>query len=152
MLIYLLCSGVADGSTGSVQEQELTHDGVLQSRSMVRKFRAYAPVMDMALISPYQSAKQTSEALALSFPSMHFEVSELLTPDADVYTVMTAIEGFDVQQLLMIGHNPLLSKLLSLLVDGTVDSSRAITHSAVVCVELDFIAPGCGEIKYTMEP
>lgn len=83
---------------------------------------------------------------------MQFDVSELLTPDADVYAVMDAIESFDVQQLLMIGHNPLLSNLLSVMVDGTVDSSRSIGHSTLVCVELDFVAPGCGEIKYTMEP
>jgi phosphohistidine phosphatase SixA len=83
VLIYLLCSGIADGSTGGVQEQNLTHDGVMQCRSMVRKFRVYAPVMDVALISPYKTAKQTSEALTLSFPTMEFEVSELLNPDAD---------------------------------------------------------------------
>ena len=152
MLIYLLHSGIVDQSGASPQDRELSRDGVTQSRAMVRKFRVYAPQVDMALISPYRSAKQTSEALALSFPSIHFEVSELLAPDADVYAVMDAVENFDVQQLLMIGHKPLLPLLLSVMVDGTADSSRSIGCSTLVCVDMDFIAPGCGEIKYTMEP
>ena len=152
MLIYLLHSGIVDDSGGSPQDRELSHDGVMQSRAMVRKFRVYAPQVDMALISPYLSAKQTSEALALSFPTIHFEVSELLAPDADVYAAMDAIEKFDVQQLLMISHKPLLPTLLSVMVDGTVDSSRSVGDSTLVCVEMDFIAPGCGAIKYTMAP
>ena len=109
MLVYLLRSGIAEDDFSGDEDRDLTHDGIMQSRAIVRKFRVYAPLMDLALISPYQSAKQTSEALALSFPKMQFDVSELLTPDADVYAVMDAIESFDVQQLLMIVHNPLLS-------------------------------------------
>lgn len=67
MLVYLLRSGIAEDDFSGDEDRDLTHDGIMQSRAMVRKFRVYAPLMDLALISPYQSAKQTSEALALSF-------------------------------------------------------------------------------------
>ena len=80
VLIYLLHSGIVDVSGGSAQDLELSRDGVMQSRAMVRKFRVYAPQVDLALISPYRSAKQTSEALALSFPSIRFELSDRLSP------------------------------------------------------------------------
>ena len=52
--------------------------------------------------------------------------------------------------LILIAHNPLLSRLFSLLVDGTTEGARQVETSNALCIMMDIIAPGCGELKYVL--
>ncbi len=85
------------------------------------------------------------------FPDLNFEVNELLVPDADAYDVMQIIEQSGIEHLLLVGHNPLMSRLFSLMIDGIAETMRPFGTSNLVCIEMDLVAPGCGEIQYTME-
>ncbi len=152
MLIYLIRHGIAEAKAESDAARELTREGIAQTRSMVEKFRMYCPTLDLAIISPYQRARQTASCLRTLFPTTKFDVNPSITPDGDVYATLDAIENFDVQHLLIVSHNPLLSNLLSVMVDGTLGSNRNIGNSTLICVSMDFVAPGCGEILYTLEP
>jgi phosphohistidine phosphatase len=86
------------------------------------------------------------------FPELDLTLDAGITPDGDVYGVMDAIESYDLQQVLLVSHNPFLSNLLSLLVDGTMESHRPVGNATLHCVSMDVVAPGCGEILYTLEP
>jgi phosphohistidine phosphatase len=57
-----------------------------------------------------------------------------------------------VQHLLIVSHNPFLSNLLSLMVDGTMESHRYVANATLHCLSMDIVAPGCAKIAYTLEP
>lgn len=152
MLIYLVRHGKAEQKALRDQDRELTREGLMETRAMVAKFRLQATSMDMAVMSPYQRARQTASIMRVAIPGMRFEPSELLTPNADVYELLETIESYRVMHVLLVSHNPLLSNLLSLMIDATLETSRHMDTSHLVCVEMDCVAPGCGEIRYTMSP
>ena len=108
--------------------------------------------MDRVLCSPYNRAQQTASAVMTLFPDIALTLDESIKPGGDVYSVLDAIDCLDVQHLLIVSHNPLLSNLLSVMVDGTMESNRYVDNAMLHCVSMDVVASGCGEIALTLEP
>jgi len=152
MLLYLLRHAIAQDSAESDSARELTPKGMDQARSIARVFNQHSPQVDRVICSPYARAQQTAASIMRLFPELDLPLDAGITPDGDVYRVMDAIESYDLQQVLLVSHNPFLSNLLSLLVDGTMESHRPVGNATLHCVSMDVVAPGCGEILYTLEP
>lgn len=152
MLVYLLRHGIAENRAASDAVRELTREGLLQTQAVVEKFKQHAPQLDMAIVSPYVRARQTASCVQSAFPDLQFDVDSRIKPSGDVIAVMDAIEGFGVQQLLLVGHNPLLSNLLTHLVDRLPQVNSYMRNSMLVCVSMDIVASGCGELVFTIEP
>lgn len=152
MLVYLLRHAVAENNAASDAARDLTEEGLAQARSITAKFRQYSPAMEKVLCSPYNRAQQTASTVMALFPEVALTTDDRITPSGDVYAVMDAIESFDVQHLLLVSHNPFLTNLLSLIVDGTMDARRFVDNATLHCLSMDVVAPGCGEIAYMLEP
>lgn len=152
MLIYLLRHGIAEQRGLSDAARVLSREGLTQTRSMAEKFKLYEPRVDRAFMSPLQRAQQTAAMLRLVFPNLRFELDPDLVPDANVYSLFDKLETYNARNLLFVSHNPLLSNLLSLILDGTLESRRPFETSHLYCIEMDFVAPGCGTLKYVLEP
>lgn len=152
MLIYLVRHGIAEERSVSDQARELTREGVVQTRAVLEKFKPYAPEIDLALMSPYQRATQTASLLRQALPSLQFKPEPRITPEGDVHDVMDLLESSGALQVLLVSHNPLLSNLMCMLLDGTLESGRNIEPSNLVCISMDVFAPGCGELMYTLTP
>jgi phosphohistidine phosphatase len=152
MLLYLLRHAIAEDNAATDASRDLTAQGLAQASSIKDKLSRQAPQMDKVLCSPYNRAQQTAHAVMTLFPDLSLTTEESIKPGGDVYEVMDAIEASDVQHLMLIGHNPFLSNLLSVLLDGTMNSSRHMGNATLHCISLDVVAPGCGEIVYTLEP
>jgi len=152
MLVYLLRHAIAQNRAASDSVRDLTAQGLAQARSITEKFKRYSPAMDRVLCSPYNRAQQTASVVMTLFPDIELTLDESIKPGGDVYGVLDAIEALDVQHLLIVSHNPLLSNLLSVMVDGTMESHRYIDNGTLHCVSLETIASGCGEITYMLEP
>lgn len=152
MLIYLLRHGIADQRAVADATRELSREGITQTREVVEKFKLYEPFIERAYMSSLQRARQTAGLLRPALPNLRFDVDRNLEPDGDVYKVFESIEKSPVQNLMLVSHNPLLSNLLSLMLDGTLESSRHFAESHLYCIEMDVVAPGCGTIKYVLEP
>ncbi|MDD9896751.1 MAG: phosphohistidine phosphatase SixA, partial [Gammaproteobacteria bacterium] len=146
--------GIAARMANSDPERELTPEGIAQSRSVAKKFFLQSPQLDKGFVSPYERAKQTAAEFRLAFPQVEFEQTELITPDSDPYEVLNLLEQNQEQNVILVSHNPLLSRLVSLLVDGTLESNHRVQvdTSNVFCVTMDIVAPGCGELKYVLVP
>lgn len=152
MLIYLLRHGIAETKGISDAARELSREGIIQTRSMAEKLKLYEPQVDKAFMSPLQRARQTATMLQTVFPNLRFNVDRSLEPNADVHALLDKLESCDVQNLLLVSHNPLLSNLLSLILDATLETARPFAPSHLYCIEMDSIAPGCGTLKYVLEP
>jgi phosphohistidine phosphatase len=149
MLVYLLRHAIAENRATTDSLRDLTAEGLAQARSITEKFNQYSPVMDRVLCSPYNRAQQTASAVMTLFPDIALTLDESIKPGGDVYSVLDCL---DVQHLLIVSHNPLLSNLLSVLVDGTMESHRYVDNAMLHCVSMDVVASGCGEIALTLEP
>ena len=152
MLLYLLRHAIAEDRAESDSARELTPKGLGQARSIAIKFSQRSPQVDRVICSPYARAQQTAASMMPLFPELDLTLDAGVAPDGDIYGVMDAIEGYDLQQVLLVSHNPFLSNLLSVLVDGTMETHRPEDNATLHCVSMDVVAPGCGEILYTLEP
>ena len=152
MLVYLLRHAIAEDRAATDSLRDLTAEGLAQARSITEKFKQHSPVIDRVLCSPYNRAQQTASAVITLFPGLALTLDESRKPDGNVYSVLDAIEGLGVQHLLVVSHNPFLSNLLSVIVDGTMESHRYVDNSTLHCSSMDVRAPGCGEIAYSLEP
>jgi len=152
MLIYLMRHGEAEQQGQSDQTRELTRKGVVDTRAVMEKLKLRSPQIERAMMSPFQRARQTITSLRAVSPTLRYEVNQNLVPDASVYDLLDSFETANVMQLFLVSHNPLLSDLLSLMVDGTLESNRQMGCSEIACVSMDIIAPGCGELLYTITP
>ena len=152
MLVYLLRHAIAEDRAATDSLRDLTAEGIAQARSITEKFKQHSPVIDRVLCSPYNRAQQTASAVITLFPGLALTLDESIKPGGNVYSVLEAIEGLDVQHLLVVSHNPFLSNLLSVMVDGTMESHRYVDNATLHCVSMDVIASGCGKIAYSLEP
>ena len=152
MMIYLMRHGEAEKQALSDSARELTRQGVMDNQAVIAKLNQHAPIIDLAIMSPYQRARQTSSTLRMYFPKLRFEVSKDLEPEASVYDLLDKIEHTQAKQVFLISHNPLISNLLALMVDGTLETSRHMGTSHITCVSMDIVVPGCAELIYTLTP
>jgi phosphohistidine phosphatase len=152
MMIYLMRHGEAERQALSDPARELTRTGVMDNRSVIAKLNQHAPEINRAITSPYQRARQTCSALRVVYPQLRFEVNKALEPEAGVYDLMDEIEKLDAMQVFLISHNPLVSNLVAILVDGTLETNRHMGTSHIACLSTDIVAPGCAELLYTLTP
>ena len=101
MLIYLLRHGIAEARATSDAERELTPEGVMQCKRVLDKFETQTPLLDKALMSPYKRAQQTASIFSTSFPDARFEISDHITPEANIYDVMDLIDKTAVRNLML---------------------------------------------------
>ena len=152
MIIYLMRHGEAEKQASSDAARELTRQGLMDNQAVIAKLNQHTPMIDLAIMSPYQRARQTSSALRMYFPKLRFEVDKDLEPEASVYDLLNKIEHTQAKQVFLISHNPLISNLLALMVDGTLETGRHMGTSQIACVSMDIVAPGCAELIYTLTP
>ncbi len=152
MLLYLLRHAIAQERAESDAARELTAEGIAQARSVAQKFSNYSPLMERVICSPYVRAQQTASYLMPEFPDLELVSDERLRPEGDIYAVLDSIEAYALEHLLLVGHNPFMSRILSLLVDGPIESHHYVGNAHLYCVSMDVVAPGCGEILYTLKP
>ena len=114
--------------------------------------------LSAVLVSPYRRAQETAQlavktATRFRFPCQ-LETCALLVPEGAARDCLRRIEACEeagVEELWLIGHNPLLSSLLALLVDGssgTQDSMPPLATSEIVELEAEVFGAGCATVGY----
>jgi phosphohistidine phosphatase len=95
--------------------RNLTSEGNRQAERMARWLHGFLPKQVRVICSPANRARQTADALHL-----RYEVSEEIAPGCSVQQLLKASgwpAGDDV--LVIVGHNPAISELASLLLSRT---------------------------------
>lgn len=115
MDVFLLRHGVAENSRPGFDDsaRELTSEGRKRTREMMKLARALGLAPDYVLASPYVRAVQTAEvaAAALGYEAGLVR-TPALTPDSHPERVWDEVRVYrGAAQLLLVGHEPLLSML-----------------------------------------
>ena len=109
--------GIADG------QRPLTPKGRKRVREIALGLRRLDLKLDRIVTSPLPRARSTAEIVAevLNVAS-RLEIAEALKAGAAAQAVLGWLRGRDEDRLLLVGHDPTLTDLITLLVTGTLTS------------------------------
>ena len=95
--------------------------------------------VEKILVSPYLRAQET---LQIFNKTRKFDVeqSSLITPEADMKTLIDHLTMREEQSLMIIAHNPLLSYLANQL---TLEDRFAMETASIVHLQGEIMAAGC---------
>lgn len=120
MNVYIIRHAIAEEEDASGQDSQraLTDKGVKKMRQIAKGLRTLGVDFDLILSSPFIRAQQTAEILADVFKlKKKVAYSENLIPMGDPDLLLAEInEKYTVDSLAIVGHEPYLSTLISLLV------------------------------------
>ena len=132
MDLYLLRHAIAvpHGTPGFERdsERELTPKGAKKMRRAAEGMRVMELAFDIILSSPFARAKQTAEIVAEVFgaqKSLEFTDSLAVGGDPEELIKLINTKYSKIQSILLVGHEPSMSSLISLLLAG--DQSVAVT-------------------------
>jgi len=132
MELYILRHAIAaersSAGHSSDSQRPLTPEGLRKLKRIVRGMKSIELSFDLILSSPYKRARQTADVVAttLGLESV-LELSVLLEPGAELQALIAdlASRSKGVDRILLVGHEPMLSSLTSLLlsVDAELDNT-----------------------------
>lgn len=156
MDIYLLRHGIAEDASpsGLDEDRRLTEEGTLKLRSCARALRNLGLAPDLVLASPYVRAQATAQVVLKEWKREgEIRTTEALVPHAAGEEILTEIQKTSAKAVLLVGHEPHLSRLASLLISGTDDLSITMKKSG--CCKLSFIrgpGPGMATLEWLVSP
>jgi len=160
MTVYILRHGiaVARGAEGYEQDEArpLTAKG---ERRMWRIADAMAEMglsFDLILSSPYLRARQTAEIVAEAFKvQKRLQLCDELAADHEPADAIAFLQGIKPQpeNVLVVGHEPYLSRLISLLVAGNVGCSVELKKGGLCELTVDSLKAGrCATLDWLVTP
>jgi len=124
MNIFILRHAVAverEDWNGDDAARPLTPEGERQLRKVCAAMKRLAPGFDAVVSSPYERAKRTAEIVAEELNlKKQLKFSDELRPEGDPKKLVREIttSGRPPENLLLVGHEPYLGELVSVLLTG----------------------------------
>ena len=136
-------------------ERPLSPAGTTRFRAAARGLRELVPEIDVVLTSPYVRSVQTAEVLAEETGWPAAQPAPQLAgnrPAADALALLRSLEG--IGSVALVGHEPCLSSLTSLLAAGDEGVLRPeVKKGAVVFLACPgAVAPGAGVLRWSVSP
>jgi phosphohistidine phosphatase len=134
-------------------ERPLTREGANRFRAAARGVRTLGISVDAVLASSYVRASSTAEILEAeaSWPaSVRWRELE---PEVDPAACLDSLRGRSESALALVGHQPQLGRLASLLLAGDADRlDLEVKKGAVICVASDDLLPGASRLRWSASP
>ena len=150
MNFFILRHGLAAEPTPAKlakdSDRPLTPKGERKLRKIARAMQALDLSFDCILSSPYRRARQTAEIVAECLGLSRFvDFSDILAPAGNPRKLLEQVQQRDPvpDNVLIVGHEPYLSELISLLLSG--DTDLAITMKKAGLCKLVAEAPRAGQ-------
>ena len=139
MILYIVRHGDADTPAERDDDRVLSQKGIKVTQAMGKLLKhAEFDAPDIIVTSPLPRAEQTARIMAEEFaPNAKFEINDGLRPAQTLEAAMSIIaskKGTDV--VMIVGHDPLLSRLTSAIVTGADQPAIEMKKSAVAIIEL----------------
>jgi phosphohistidine phosphatase len=137
MNLYIVRHAIAvqRGTPGYEDDSQrpLTDPGRKKMKKIVKGLRRLGIELDAILSSPYVRARDTAKILASEF-NMDDQISfsDNLIPPADFEALVDEIqEKYDLENLALVGHEPMLSSFISWLITGHMDARITLKKGGV---------------------
>lgn len=156
MTLYLLRHGIAEDPDpgGTDRDRRLTPRGRLRMRRAARGLRVLVRRLDALYTSPYPRAAETA-ALVAAAMGHGLAVRELdaLVPGTSPMDVVRALRALRGDRVMLVGHEPTLSKTAALLLTGSVDGLQIdLKKGGCIAVTLRAATPRSAVLEWTATP
>ena len=155
MDLYILRHGVAEdvSESGLDRDRVLTEEGIEKTKACGKALRKLDVQFDAIYTSPYARARQTAEIVAdeLGLTSV-LQLVDALGADASAKEVLADLQKLVRRQasILVVGHEPILSSLISLLVAGSPSLSIAMKKGGLCKLNCVQPAPAGARLDWLM--
>jgi phosphohistidine phosphatase len=149
MHIYFLRHGDASSNSRYHDtERPLTDLGCKQASYIGKFLHSTKTHINIILTSPLTRACETGAIVQSSIRAPRMETTEFLVNGSNQKQLFRQITAFDVESVLLVGHEPFLSETISLLIDGDHKSDVEMKKCSLALVEvLELVQPGRGTLK-----
>ncbi|HUI31574.1 MAG TPA: phosphohistidine phosphatase SixA [Candidatus Acidoferrales bacterium] len=159
MDLYILRHAIAGDSesfNGPDSERPLTKDGAKKMKHIAEELKKLKLRFDIILTSPFLRAKETAAIVAKEFHcenvlkfSSHLKVGG--NPAALINEINTTYKKFD--NIVLVGHEPYLSALISMLISGKKDLSITMKKGGICKLSTASLVYGrCATLEWLMAP
>jgi phosphohistidine phosphatase len=160
MKLYILRHGEAvehgDPRYPNDSDRPLTPKGTRRSRTLARVLRDLEVSFGVILSSPLVRARETAEIVQREMRlRSRVELTEHLAPLGDAEELVHRLNeiGPTPGGILLVGHEPGLSSLISLLCTGGTDLSLSLKKGGLCRMEVDSLRAGrCASLEWLMPP
>ncbi len=158
--IYILRHGIAveRGSKDYQNDSDrpLTAKGKRQLRKSAAAMKRMKLRFNLILSSPYERAKRTAEIVAEELKlKKRLKFADALKAEGDPEKLIGEIAGLKPApgDILVVGHEPYLSHLISLLVSGNGDMAMDLKKGGLGKLEAEGLRPGkCAQLAWLLTP
>ncbi len=135
MIIYLLRHGeAADATRFEDSERPLSEFGRRQAKAVGSYLAGLQAGIQKIYCSPLLRARQTVEAIRQEFDHVPLQITELLLSSGDPREVFRELGKHPLQRVLLVGHEPHLSRSVSYLLWGDFRSRVEMKPCSLACV------------------
>ncbi len=160
MNLYILRHGIAvePGSPGYENDaaRPLTSEGERKLGQIAKAMERQELSFDRILFSPYLRAQQTAELVAEALGvRKKLEATDTLMPGGSAKKLVEYINRLQPRpdSVMLVGHEPYLSGLISLLVGGTVTFAVVLKKGGLCKLSLESLKHGrCAALEWLLSP
>jgi phosphohistidine phosphatase len=161
MNLYIVRHAIAEkpGTPGYEDDSQrpLTNQGRKKMRKIAKGLMELEKPIDLILTSPYLRATQTAEILAKTLDLGKEKVvqTDELSPTGYADRLIQEIneKHSDVENIALVGHEPYLSGLVSMLIAGDPDISLNLKKGGICCLSIDSLVYGrCANLNWLLSP
>ncbi len=159
MELYFIRHGIAvdrmDKKVASDEERWLTDEGIKKMETAAKGFTKIVTALDHIFSSPLVRAQQTAKIVSKAFKkSPSITIDEGLSPGVTFETIERLTQDFSHNaSLAFVGHEPDMSRLISILITGSDQSWFEMKKGAIGCIGVEGKPiPGSGILLWLMQP
>jgi phosphohistidine phosphatase len=160
MELYILRHAIAAlrGTEEFPQDSDrpLTDKGRAKLGRVVRGMNALGLSFDLILTSPYVRAQQTAESVASAMGAEKIlHRTPHLAPDGDPRALIRQIasQAASSERILLVGHEPCLSELISVLVSGDARTAITLKKAGLCKLVVETLRYGrCASLEWLLAP
>lgn len=160
MKLHLLRHGEAadhgDPRYPNDADRPLTPKGVQRTKALAHALRQWGITFEVIFSSPLVRARATAEIVERGL-RLHgrLEFTDHLAPSGDYGKLVAQLNGLRPapQSLLLVGHEPHLSGLISLLCTGGQSLGLTLKKGGLCRLEVEHLSAGrCGHLEWLLAP
>jgi phosphohistidine phosphatase len=134
----------------------LADAGHKEAKKVARRLHKMGVQIDLILSSPYVRARETAEVVRkhLHLEKNRLVLADQLLPLGNTFQLIADIQARGpLDGLLLVGHEPLLSELISVLLSGDASLSLSMKKGNICCLDVGDLVPGkCATLKWLFQP
>jgi len=156
MEIYILRHGIAveRGTPGYKKDSDrpLTSEGEEKMHQIAGAMLAMELKFDLILSSSYQRAARTAQIVADELDG-DVTFTQFLEPESNPLALIGEINDEKPQRVLLVGHEPDLSRLISVLISGGADTTIELKKGGICKMTAEKLSFGqCATLNWLLTP